>query len=172
MFGQASSSDPCADWTNQVVAFIAKHPEITTVVVVYRINLYLKRATSDAHRDRLFSSYLGILRYLHDAGKRVVLILPPPEMKKDIRDQIPNLKNLDRLISESASQWAEKVSPLKTGLNSLPSDIIVIDPARLFCDQVTCYASDGDVALYADDNHPSVEGSRRIAEELFRALQP
>lgn len=43
----------------------------------------------------------------------------------------------------------------------------VIDLADLFCDDRMCLAVQGGKALYFDDDHMSLDGARRAADEII-----
>ena len=52
------------------------------------------------------------------------------------------------------------------------SNIAILDPKNLYCDDSYCYAEKNDKMLYADDNHHSVAGSeiqaKYFMEEMFK----
>lgn len=168
MFGQDPASDHCAAWTGDVARFVAADPRIRTVVIAYRVTYYLEKWPQN--RDRIIQSYLGILNYFHAAGKQVVLSLPAPELDENIPILIRKSTSSSILVSCERQRWTDRLAFVKASLRSLPKDIIVVDPAELFCDEFTCYAADGGAAFYADDNHPSIAGAKRIVDAIFHAL--
>ena len=47
---------------------------------------------------------------------------------------------------------------------------MIVDPADSFCDVTVCYATQGDVVYYFDDDHMSVAGAGVIAAAILRIL--
>ena len=45
-------------------------------------------------------------------------------------------------------------------------NVRVVDPMEFLCDETLCYGKIGEVIVYRDDDHLSVEGSRFVAERL------
>ena len=52
-------------------------------------------------------------------------------------------------------------------LDELNAVTEVLDPAKMLCDEFTCYVMGDNKAFYFDDNHLSVEGARRIAQKII-----
>jgi hypothetical protein len=49
-------------------------------------------------------------------------------------------------------------------------NVVVLDPQPHLCDAQNCYARLNGHMLYADDDHLSIEGSRYIAEKLYKQV--
>jgi len=53
----------------------------------------------------------------------------------------------------------------------LSPSVQVLYPHDYLCDEVACAVENGALALYTDDDHLSVEGTRPIIENLVSSLQ-
>lgn len=119
-------------------------------------------------REIYLASFAEIVRRLLAAGHKVDIMLPLPEIARSVDKltvhyllsgkpaeasssiQVPSVprayydgrtENLNRVFLEMFAGW-EGVS--------------IIDPANTFCDTTSCFAVRDGVALYFDDDHPSV----------------
>jgi hypothetical protein len=161
------------------VQLILADPEVRNVLVSYRLNSYLfgdhdsvfpalPDGGSDGEREQIWQSYVGLLEQLVSAGKSVVLVLQAPELRGNVvqlifsrRFAAENIEGVDR------EWWNRRTAFQRARMNEIPSQVMVIDPSELFCDQKSCAAVRDGVALYFDDNHMSVSGARIVAAEAL-----
>ncbi len=178
-FSAGSRDGGCAKWTQEAVKELERRPVIKNVVLSYRINKYLwgehektypllPSVGTDEARDALWADYLVLIARLQQAGKRVFIVLQAPELGRRIADLAFQSKaDSGELVGVPAAWWIRRNSYVYDRLNTLPAGVEVIDPAKLYCDNLNCYATHGGVSLYFDDDHMSVEGARMISRHLL-----
>ncbi len=181
---QPQNNSNCARWSRDAAAYIVSQDDIDTVIVSYRILDYLhgdhRRAypgfadsRTETEKERAWASYVAALEHFRAAGKRVVLVLSVPELPAPVSYVMRREPDGEGRIRGIPRQWWEtRTAELKTRLATLPRDIIIVDPTELFCDEVNCFAAEGETALYFDQNHASIHGMDRVAAEVLRASPP
>jgi peptidoglycan/LPS O-acetylase OafA/YrhL len=170
----------CSDWTKEAVEYIASNKNIEYVVVSYRIHSALFGAhegkyprlpdeVSDAERELRWASYVGVLKYFVENEKKVILVLQAPELPKPIGALLLRATNpMGDVEGVTNSWWAYRSGYVISRLSQIPSEVVVIDPSKIFCSESGCMAAKDGVAYYFDDDHMSVVGSRLIADEIIK----
>lgn len=185
----------CAEWTREAIQYIISKPEIKYVVVGYRYSYHFFGdnlntypilpdespqlefdGTTDAKREILAKALMDMLVTLNNAGKKVFVVMPIPELGKRAEDIIfLNKEVLHRsgeIIGVSVQYYTERNKYIREKLLRLSeSNITVIDPMNILCDKINCYITKNDEALYFDDNHLSVAGAGLIAREIIKYVK-
>lgn len=180
---QAFGSDTeCAAWTQAAVEAIEQRSEIKTVVLSYRINKYLwgehektypalPNMRTDEQRAEIWRNYLDLINRLKASGRRVIVIFQAPELSKRIDDLIFISDDQSRDLSGVPKKWWKlRNKYIYENYLSIPPDVLVFDPAEIFCDQITCHATKDAAALYFDDDHISVEGARVLVRNILKKI--
>ncbi|MBT3593578.1 MAG: hypothetical protein HN519_06405, partial [Hellea sp.] len=153
---------------------------IKTVVISYRIayslygpheNTYplLIDERGDRNRREIWNSLMRLVQKLQDAGKETIFVQQAPELPRLIGFLVP--KNDDTFAEGvSRSWWRDRVSFVYENINELTNITEVVDLADLFCERETCFSVIDNEALYFDDNHMSIAGSRRAAQEITQLI--
>jgi hypothetical protein len=166
----------------QAVQHLASLEDVRQVVVVYRINAWLfggheasypalPDEIGEAERARRWQAYESLLEHLVRLGKEVILVLQAPELPRRI----------DRLVFEAGpeptdvagvdrSWWNQRNAYVLSRLSHLPSQVQIVDPASLLCDDRRCWAARGGIGLYFDDDHLSVAGASLVVDEVLRRV--
>lgn len=137
-------------------------------------------ADSPRYRDHLAALFRGTVQGLLDAGKRVVLVYPIPE----VGWHVPKHLAYARLYGSDGHE------PLSTGyavfkaraqranqlLDTLPDhpQLLRVRPERIFCNSRIadrCIAEWNDIPLYFDDDHLNSVGSQLLSAEIIRVMQ-
>ena len=173
----AFPSDACVDWHRAAVRAIAQDPEITTVVVIYRLNMHLlgndteSAAPPDAADATLWASYLEEVRLLRDAGKTVVAVLPVPELPRPVDQILFRAGPTDAApAGVERAWWQARNGFVQKNKADLGASSLIVDPTEAFCTGAACLAAIDSEVLYFDSNHPSVAGAGRIADMIFARL--
>jgi peptidoglycan/LPS O-acetylase OafA/YrhL len=180
MYGRVDENNPCSRWTQEAVDYITGNDTITSVVVSYRILLYLfgepgkPNGIDEAERENDWHSYVGILQRFADSGKRVFLVLQAPELTKRVEELVFRQPTRpDRIDGVSRQWWEARSRFVRSRIQEIAPEVTVVDPARLFCDREACAAVRDGVALYYDDDHMSIHGAGLVAAEILkRATEP
>ena len=182
MYGRSVQGglEHCAKWTNDAVDYIVRNKEIDTVIVSYRINsgLYggheieypnLPDGVGRGERELVWKSYVNVLRHFVDNGKKVVLVLQAPELPVPVEDLLLKSQNpLGKVNGVSRDWWNQRSGFVRQHLFDIPKEVLVIDPAEIFCNEKNCQAANDGVAFYFDDDHLSVEGARLVVKEIIK----
>ena len=123
-------------------------------------------------RDGLARS---VMRF-HERGIPVAYILQVPELGVPARDCLRRpltlmARNLGCEVARDV--YRERMRDYRSLIDDLRAShpfLTVIDPESLFCDTAVCSGYRDGQLLYADDNHLSVLGSKRVAPVILDAL--
>jgi peptidoglycan/LPS O-acetylase OafA/YrhL len=151
----------CGKWHQKTFREIISDNSIEYVILSYRNESYLD---DDYYRKALVDLSGDLIKF----GRKVILVLQAPLLTSNINKHLTNaLPDLSLSIrSRSLNDWRTLYSSAPDLLRELDPKVMVVDPADLFCEEDYCYASIDGVALYFDDNHMSISGSRFVAERL------
>lgn len=180
-FGRESADRPCSAWTREAIDYILGDPNISNVVVTYRVNGHLfgshegiyprlPAGGTDSDRELVWKSYVDMLQRLVDGGKHVALVLQAPELAKPVESLVLKSPRPRNVAGMGRDWWNLRSRFVRERLHQIPRQVFVIDPTDLFCDKDTCLAVRDGVSLYFDDDHMSVRGARVVAAEVVKAL--
>ena len=164
----------CADWHSSVVNSILSNENIDTVIVSYRNDWFLN--------DEIYSSAMNkMLSDLSKYKKNVILVLQAPFIKQTdnlgkkmlINDYIRKYVFLPKSNIKyfPLNDWKTKYDVRNKLLNKLNEKIRIYDPADKFCDDVNCFIIRNGIALYADNDHMSINGARLIAKDIINLIK-
>lgn len=165
----------CSAWTKESVDYLKARDEAKTVVIVYRLYSHLHGGHVAAYpaqsndvdertRERRWRAYTLLVNELVAAGKRVIVVMPVPEVRRRMNDLIFVADEpATPIVSVSRSWWDGRSAFAQSRLNELSPNALLIDPTALFCDTQSCYATSGKVAYYFDHNHLSATGAPMLA---------
>ena len=181
----------CSKWINEALKHLENDHSINNILLGFRYSAFLygdqldsypeipdidpivkfknPRLNEDA-REVYWNSFREIVRRLLAAGKNIYLIYPTPELPVNIHKAASPFSIFDQQTmvdlakSTTARYYFERnkfiLSKLKT--LSYGRNLHVIDPFQILCNQDYCPAVINKTALYFDDDHLSVEGSKLL----------
>lgn len=148
----------CHDWTTKSIDRIINDIEIEVVIVSFSL------VKTGLDRQKIVSKDLeAIVKLFAKNDKKVYLLIQPPFLDYSIQKQIL-VKNSQDIIGPTRLQWKNQNNFVYSILKRLPEDIVVLDAADVFCDDIRCYGNDDNGYYYYDDNHISLYGARKIVE--------
>lgn len=112
---------------------------------------------------------------LHKQGLRVAYLLQVPELGVPARDCLGRPLTLPGRLENCTVKYETYADRMRSyrvhvlNLRDLVPFIDIIDAEELFCSPAGCSGFIDDQLLYADDNHLSVLGSRRLAPLVLNA---
>ncbi len=134
---------------------------------------------SEAQRESAaLAGYRESVRDLLADGKTVYLVYPIPEVGWHVPDHLFKLRVLrgdSRLVTTSSARFRERTARVVANFDALgeSSTLVRIRPSDWLCNRTEpgrCVTElDGEI-LYADDNHPSLAGARRLVQQLFQGV--
>jgi len=172
----------CTDWTHEAMDAILANPDITTVVLSYRIASHLfgdhkdiypaqPDSKTEADRDQIWQSYLGMMDALIAAGKTVHVVIQAPEAPAHINQMLraagANAQGY-ALPGVPRAWWDNRIGYVTARRDQIPDSVHVHDPADSFCDATQCYMLHQGQALYFDNNHMSLSGAGVLADEIVQ----
>ena len=172
-------AETCRTWTEHAIDQIVDDLNIRNVVVIYRINRYLSQdhlpyypylptAGSTEGRAYIWNNYVEVLNRLNSSGKRVILVLQPPEVRKSLPDLVfQNRLSPRNIAGVSREWWALRSAYVTERLKDIPPSVRVVDPSDIFCDEINCAAVKDGAPWYFDANHLSLEGASKIVPRLL-----
>jgi hypothetical protein len=173
----------CREWTREAVAYLRGDPAIDTVIVNYRLHVYmfgdqvgvfpqLPNLVDEDVRELYWRDLVRILGLLSEANKRVVLVLQAPELRRHVDALIMEPGSRGDRVGVTRRWWDRRNAFVDSHLHELPEGVIVVDPTDLFCDNDNCYAVQSRQTLYYDADHLSLIGVSRVARRLIEILRP
>ena len=140
--------------------------------------------TRQDRKDYIKKQYKETVQRIVDAGHKVVLIYPIPEvgwhvpqtLYRKIEKDLLNARVLVKQepVTTSYAVFKERVKSSYDVLNGIESDnVIRIYPEKLFCNteiQGRCITHDLEVSFYRDDDHLSDYGARLLVNYLMSEL--
>jgi peptidoglycan/LPS O-acetylase OafA/YrhL len=175
----------CSNWNNHTVDYLVSTKQIDVVIMSHRMAKHvggdhLSSASefneiSAQHADKVMRQYEDTIMTLIDAGKRVVIVKQAPELKRTFSEVLSSYLRFgysdDLVISTDITSWRARYEKIDNVLNNLPSQVIVVDPADIFCEHDTCFSAIGGLPAYYDTHHMSLIGTDAVAKKIFAALE-
>jgi hypothetical protein len=179
-------AEECLSFNKSVLKFLAETPSVEVVVLSSSFGQFLTppnrvlRAT-DGELEESEASVTGAIDAMretvgkiHAAGKRVVVVAPPPKGKFDIglcleRKHTGKLtlgpySNCSIAVTDYHEFRAEVITFITRLAREVDVDVIAFDD--FLCSAQTCMTAVNDTFIYRDDAHLSHDGSRLIAQQL------
>lgn len=185
LYGQRDDKrQDCARWTADVMDHLVHDTAIRTVVIAYSMTSLADGIAEDdqnepTRRAERRASLFATVDALSAAGKRVVVVLQAPRLPRHVQYYIRDIAgaaDADFMASVPTAEWTAKLSALKAELTAAaaakPGQLLIVDPAELFCQGAACAAILGGKALFFDEHHMSVAGAGLVAAEIARRLGP
>jgi len=178
----------CGDFVNLVLEYVQKS-EVDVVVLAGRwANLASSvRSPGDGGRShQIFDREAGdapvslqfalkrTIAAIEAAGASVLVVGPVPEVPFHVPDTLVRTRSgIGQLPEVSRMQFDLRQAQVLAALKNihLSPSVQVLYPHDYLCDEVACAVENGALALYTDDDHLSVEGTRPIIENLVSSLQ-
>ena len=109
------------------------------------------------------------LEAIIDNGATPILVEGAPSLggkgpKCSVKKAVFN-SSLDCNIEQNHNEF---ISRLFKEVKQRYSQIIIIKPGELFCENNTCQMSLNNIPLYRDDNHLNEDGARMLAQEYLK----
>ena len=179
----------CKQFNNFVLAYIRATPSIDTVILASRWAVYAdgtsygieptaKYIIADdetgtpglaRNRNTFIRSFEGTIKALEDAGKRVVIVGPVPEVGWNVPKWLATQKLTGRTdqarIAPSYADFIERQHVVLSEIGRLAKapDVTAVFPDQVLCDAESCDVSEDDQPFYTDDDHLSLKGAAKVS---------
>jgi peptidoglycan/LPS O-acetylase OafA/YrhL len=177
---------PCLAFNESVIKYTADTPSIETVVLASRYGSYLSGApllegtekaytTIEPNPEIAFRTLKATVDRLHALRKRVVLVAPPPgnmdfslaSCEERRLTGLPTIGAPERCEIDLAAFQRKHVAVFELLTRvSAATGAPVFDLAPFMCKDGRCPAVIGDLPLYRDDVHFSIEGSMLLGGRI------
>lgn len=160
----------CRTKNDEILAYLRSSKTITTAVLTMRFDGYPETGITET-LDALERSVSMLVR----AEKTIILVAPFPKPDFDVPNGTARMLNLPLRhlppgISRTTHDGKTRVIRERLREISARHGATLIDPADSLCSDISCpYNRDGRM-LYFDDNHPSMEGVRGVADSIARVI--
>lgn len=177
----ADAPSICGQWTADAAEYIKESGEITHVVVSYRVSKILwgdhygvypdlPHDKDDVYRQRVISGLKSILEDLLADGKSVVFVDQSPELPQQIQEIVYSGETSNDRLKGVTRDWWEKRMEFFNQSDAIPKGVKRIRVDDLFCDREFCYAGENGISYYFDDDHISLAGAERVAEQVLKVI--
>lgn len=176
---EKSWDNNCDGIAGEVLRIAGTSASIDTVVLVNvfanvtdTASRYRHDGAPLTHRQAFRRGYDALVGGLLQRGKRVVFVIGVPHMKYDSRkciQKLPGLEDWDCrfTLAEHQSLRSDYLAEV-SALKERHPELIVYDPAGLFCTGQYCEVTSGNKSLYNDRHHVSVYASGLILKDMER----
>lgn len=183
----------CKKWLRESIEHINNISEIDTVVLIFRHTAYLSGDNIEANNQELFdigpsdhlvnrdkssvsnvknryySSFESIVVDLLNHQKKIVIISPIPELKKNIKKIITPLTIFNAPVSGASFETdlifqKNRNAYINEWLNTFAKKhkmVTYLDSNKPFCNESKCLSIIDGKSMYFDDDHLSLDGSER-----------
>ena len=111
---------------------------------------------------------------IESAGASVLVMGPVPEIPFHVPDTLVRTRSgIGQLPEVSRVQFDHRQAQVLAAFDAIQTSpsVQVLYPHNYLCDEAACAVENGALALYTDDDHLSIEGTRPIVENLLLSLQ-
>lgn len=186
-------TDYCVDYTNRALAKVLSMPSVHTILLSSRGPLYTTGKGYNEGYDlflrspdvpegssssEVFESGMRkTLSRLVMSGKKIIFVLDVPELGFDPRTCFParpwSRQKSPCAISraEYEARSADYRDTVKKVLADYP-EVMLIDASSLFCTDELCWAEKDGKAVYRDDDHLSIYGSKLLGKKILTHIHP
>jgi peptidoglycan/LPS O-acetylase OafA/YrhL len=154
----------CVSHNNQVLAYLAAHPEIKVVFMIANYHIY----EIDGYREAFEKGFSRSVNSLEQAGKKVVTIYPFP----GIRYSIPVIAAAWVMQGRAIESLSIPTSYYRTTnaravsfLDRLPNTDR-LHPESALCENLACAITHDGRSLYFDNSHLSMYGASYVIKQL------
>jgi peptidoglycan/LPS O-acetylase OafA/YrhL len=172
----------CISFNMQVDDWLRQNSGITTVVVSSTFGPITdqrwKMMTLDGSRiagsqDLAQRSIREVIKRFRGYGLRIVIVSPTPHTATDVGHCLQNILwatgNLEGCDFET-DKLSDATLRARQLLKQVEGEVPVIWLNSAMCNETLCHAAFGDVALYRDSGHLSVEGAKWLGQNaVFKA---
>ncbi len=165
----------CVEFNDAVLEWISKQANISTVILsspFHTAGEVIDRTgkTIDNSDDTYgLAHILSTIESLRALKKRVVIVSPPPNSGSDIGDCLLYAilwdEDLSRCDFTTQDYTDARIKSYRL-LDKVGKDVPVILLDKIMCREGNCAASDGDVFLYRDHGHLSVESAQSLGRKI------
>ncbi len=165
----------CVEFNDAVLKWVSKQSNISTVILASPFHtagdVIDRTGKTIDNRDDTYglAHILSTIESLHALEKRVVIVSPPPNSGSDIGDCLQYAILWDDDLSRcyfTTRDYTEARLKSYRLLDEVEKDVPVVHLDELMCRDGNCAASDGDVFLYRDHGHLSVESAQSLGPRI------
>jgi len=179
----------CSKWVNEAMVYLEGNDSIKNVLLGFRYSAFLYGDQLDSYpdlpnidpidkfsephpngdaREIYWQSFNEIVHRLLASGKTIYLLYPIPELPVHIKKAVTPFSilgsqtMLNLMDTTSSKYYLSRNNFILNKLDRLPynSNLHAIKPFEILCNKEYCPAVANETALYFDDDHLSVEGSK------------
>jgi peptidoglycan/LPS O-acetylase OafA/YrhL len=158
----------CASDNGKILQYLKQSTGVKTVVLASR-HLYHR----DGRGELYDQSFTETVRALTESGKHVVVVGPTPAYEEPIPLVVARMKWRGRTtdVTIPTEEWQRARRDLDPLFQSLAQfrGVQIIEPDKIFCDELVCRFVQNGKAMLFDSNHPSVLAAAEAALMVYPA---
>ena len=168
--GQTSYPE-CRAWGQSVVRdVLARKPDLVVTAMI--TNHFVDGATSGAENQRMLAD--GLKRSwtpISEAGIPIVALAGTPRMSKSVPDCLAENPDSSERCGRTASEALGQDQAIRSAAAEMPDFVTLIDMTEGLCTAVFCPAVAGNIVVYRDENHLTIEYSRSLSPLLSSKMK-
>ena len=170
----SQASEQCRRWNRQVLAWLAKHPEVDTVFLSSHAGARVSPSRGRTRAGSVAVGYRDALRALLRMRRRVVVIRDTPRSARDQLGCVARALAAGRSAHNTCTRRRSvsvRTDPLVEAARALRSPKIkLIDLTRQFCDSKRCFSVIGGALVRHDESHLTQAFAATLGPFVLRAL--
>ncbi|MDX6679385.1 MAG: hypothetical protein QOE31_3437 [Solirubrobacteraceae bacterium] len=158
---------PCRDWNDELLAWLGRHPEVSTVFLSTRANArYVRRNRATSSFETAVKGHLALWRALPASVKNIFIIRDTPYSSYAAGECVERAYadgQADAATCTRVRAQALHRAPDATAARRLRSPRVhVLDMTRYFCSTARCYQVVGGALVYKDAEHITATFARTL----------
>jgi len=157
----------CSKWYNESIQYILNDNEIRNVVLNHRFGAYTFEGNT-TKSEQLIKRLDKLIDVLAKNKDNIYIFYPIPDLTKKIKQLIyladKKGENLNMIKDTDLNQYLKNNKFIIEHFNNkkYPSNVHLLKTQDIFCNNKNCYAVKDGIALYFDDDHPSIAGATQL----------
>ena len=180
-YNELESFSKCSKWYNETITYILDDNEIQNIVFNHKFtSAFFGGNTIDYPSQnslvvtdeitRMVKNMEQLIILLASNKDNVYIFYPVPELQQNINQLIDmalrNESGIHNILGTDLAWYEERNKYIIEHFDSsnYPSNVHLLKPQDVFCDELSCYAVKNSIPLYFDDDHPSILGAMKLVE--------
>jgi hypothetical protein len=164
----------CRRWNRELLAWLGRHPEVTTVFLSHRANAGYVHPPDTSSFETAVRGHMALWRVLPATVKNIFVIRDAPRNSTAAADCVRRTyahRQRSAVLCARARDKALHPDPAVTAARRLRSRRVhVLDMTPFFCDRAHCYPVVGGALVHKDTNHITAIFAKSLGRFMLRMV--
>ena len=163
----------CRAWNREVKAYLARHAEITTLLISERAGAQFVRARGKSNFETQVAGHMALWRSLPATIRNIVVIRDTPVSSAAsllcVERAFRARREAGRRCARARSQALHRDAAVVAARRMRSARVHAIDLSSFFCDAQRCFPVIGGAHVYKDFDHMTTAFAQTLGPYLLRA---